>query len=94
MKRETYRLLQRLLTYVSFLLACAATGLFLYVTGNNGEVPLWLLGLLGYAWTFVGFLILNGIGKAYARKIRPMRMKKSAPPNDTSRDHKNESGNL
>jgi hypothetical protein len=70
MSKQTRLRLQKLLTFLSILVAIFATVLWYNIRSSGGENPLWLLGLLGYAWTFVAFLSINTAARWYSRKYR------------------------
>ncbi|MGB8955568.1 MAG: hypothetical protein WCC10_09350 [Tumebacillaceae bacterium] len=70
MKRETRLLLQRVLTVASFLVAGVATALWYQHKAAGVPSPLWLLGVVGYSWTFVLFLAINMAARSYSKKYR------------------------
>jgi hypothetical protein len=70
MKKAQRLLLQRLLTIASFLVAGAGTAFWWRYKSAGVPAPMWLLGVIGYGWTFVALLAFNSIGKTYSRKRR------------------------
>lgn len=70
MKRETRLLLQRVLTVASFLVAGVATALWVQHKAAGMSSPLWLLGVVGYSWTFVGFLAIQLAARSFSKKYR------------------------
>jgi membrane protein implicated in regulation of membrane protease activity len=70
MKRETRWLLQRVLTVASFLVAGVVTALWVQHKSAGVSSPLWLLGVVGYSWTFVGFLALQLAARSLSKKYR------------------------
>ncbi|KEO83532.1 hypothetical protein [Tumebacillus flagellatus] len=63
-------LLQNLLTYVSFLITVAGTALWWRMKSAGDSSPLWLLGVIGYGWTFLALLLMDKFGRRVARKRR------------------------
>jgi hypothetical protein len=63
--------LKNLLIFVSVLVAVAATTIWYRYRAADTPSPMWLLGVIGYAWTFVGFLIINYTARTYSRKRHP-----------------------
>lgn len=70
MKRETYIRLQRLLILASFIVAGASTALWYRYKAAGAPSPLWLLGVVGYSWTFVGFMGLNKFARGLSKTYR------------------------
>ncbi|MBL0386716.1 hypothetical protein JJB07_08630 [Tumebacillus sp. ITR2] len=70
MKKKQRLLLQNLLTFVSFLVAVSGTVIWWRFKSAGTPAPLWLLGVIGYGWTFLALLGMNRIGKFYSRKRR------------------------
>lgn len=70
MNRAQRLLLQKLLLIVSFLVAVVGTAMWLRYKIVDTTAPLWVLGVIGYGWTFVLFLGFNAFGRSYARKRR------------------------
>lgn len=68
--RKQRLLLQNLLTYLSFLIAVVGTVIWWRLNSSGGSSPLWLLGVVGYGWTFLALLLMDKIGRRFSRKRR------------------------
>jgi hypothetical protein len=70
MKAERQKKLSRLLTFLSFLLLVVSTTFFVRIKAAGGDVPIWLMGLVGYSWIFFAFLLANQFAHKVSRRRR------------------------
>ncbi|ASS76375.1 hypothetical protein CIG75_16390 [Tumebacillus algifaecis] len=68
MKAERRRNVSRLLTFLSFLLLIVSTTFFVRIKAQGHTVPLWLMGVTGYAWIFCAFLLINNVARKFSRR--------------------------
>jgi hypothetical protein len=79
LKQATRQKLQNLLLFVSFLIAVGGTTLWYQIKAGGGTLPIWLMGLVGYGWTFTAFGLINFFARNYVRKKRPGTTYPSSP---------------
>lgn len=57
-----------LLTFLTFLLLVAGTTFAVWIKLQGGTLPYWLMGLIGYAWIFCSFLLINSVARKFSRR--------------------------